>query len=61
MTALMSYKGFVYRIVTDELEITERYMTLHGGDEKINLIEWGEITLKDFREIVDSYLNTELK
>lgn len=58
---LMAYKGFVYRIEMEELIITERYMTFHGSDEKIDLSEWGEITLNEFREIVDSYLNAELQ
>ena len=58
---LMAYKGFVYRIETEELVITERYMTFHGSDEKIDLSAWGEITLSEFREIVDSYLNSELQ
>jgi len=56
---LMAYKGFVYRIEMEELVITKRYMTFHGSDEKIDLSEWGEITLSEFREIVDSYLNAE--
>jgi len=58
---LMAYKGFVYRIETEELLITKRYMTFHGSDEQIDLSEWGEITLNEFREIVDSYLNAELQ
>ena len=58
---LMAYKGFVYRIETEELVITKRYMTFHGSDEQIDLSEWGEITLNEFREIVDSYLNAELQ
>lgn len=58
---LMAYKGFVYRIETEELLITKRYMTFHGSDEKIDLTEWGEITLNEFREIVDSHLNAELQ
>jgi hypothetical protein len=57
----MAYKGFVYRIETEELLITKRYMTFHGSDEQIDLSEWGEITLNEFREIVDSYLNAELQ
>ena len=58
---LMAYKGFVYRIETEELLITKRYMTFHGSDEQIDLSEWGEITLSEFRRIVDSYLNAELQ
>lgn len=58
---LMAYKGFVYRIETEELLITKRYMTFHGSDEEIDLTEWGEITLSEFREIVDSHLNAELQ
>ena len=58
---LMAYKGFVYRIETEELVITERYMTFHGSNEKIDLSEWGEITLSEFRTIVDSHLNAELQ
>ena len=58
---LMAYKGFVYRVETEELLITKRYMTFHGSDEQIDLSEWGEITLNEFREIVDSYLNAELQ
>jgi hypothetical protein len=58
---LMAYKGFVYRVETEELLITKRYMTLHGSDEQIDLSEWGEITLNEFRQIVDSHLNAELQ
>ena len=59
--SLMAYKGFVYRIETEELMITERYMKLHGSDEKIDLSHYGEITLEEFRHIVDTYLTTEPK
>ena len=58
---LMAYKGFVYRVETEELLITKRYMTFHGSDEQIDLSEWGEITLNEFRQIVDSHLNAELQ
>ena len=40
---LMAYKGFVYRIETEELVITERYMTFHGSNEKIDLSEWEKL------------------
>ena len=56
---LFAYKGFVYKIETEELEITERYMTFRDSGEKIDLSAWGEITLDEFKEIVDTYLNTE--
>jgi len=58
---LMAYKGFVYRVETEELLITKRYMTFHGSDEQIDLSEWGEITLNEFRQIVDSHLDAELQ
>jgi hypothetical protein len=54
---LFAYKGFVYIIETEELEIVDRYMTFRDSGEKISLTEFGEITLNDFRQIVDSYLD----
>ena len=54
---LFAYKGFVYKIATDELVIVDRYMMFRDSGEKISLTEFGEITLNDFRQIVDSYLN----
>ena len=58
---IMAYKGFVYRIEYEELLITKRYMTFLGSNEEVDLTEWGEITLNEFREIVDSHLNAELQ
>jgi len=54
---LFAYKGFVYKIETEELLIVDRYMEFRDNGEKISLAEWGEIDLNDFRQIVDSYLN----
>jgi hypothetical protein len=56
---IYAYKGFVYKIEAEELEITERYMRFRDSGEKIDLSSWGEITLNEFKEIVDTYLNTE--
>ena len=56
---LFAYKGLVYKIETEELTITERYMQFRDSGEKIDLSSYGEITLNDFREIVDTYLSTE--
>jgi len=56
---LFAYKGFVYKIETEELVITERYMQYRDSGEKIDLSVWGEITLNEFKEIVDTYLNTD--
>ena len=56
---LFAYKGFVYKIETEELVITERYMQYRNSGEKIDLSIWGEITLNEFKEIVDTYLNTD--
>ena len=58
---LFAYKGFIYKIETEELMITERYMQFRDSGEKIDLSAWGEISLNEFREIVDSHLNTEPK
>ena len=57
---LFAYKGLVYKIETEELTITERYMQFRDSGEKVDLSSYGEITLDDFREIVDSYLNREV-
>jgi hypothetical protein len=54
---LYAYKGFVYKIEAEELVIVDRYMMFRDSGEKIGLNEFGEITLDDFRQIVDSYLN----
>lgn len=54
---LFAYKGFVYKIETEELLIVDRYMEFRDSGEKISLTEFGEITLNDFRQIVDSYLD----
>ena len=54
---LFAYKGFVYKIETEELVIVDRYMMFRDSGEKISLNEFGEITLNDFRAIVDSYLD----
>lgn len=56
---LFAYKGLVYKIETEELTIAERYMQFRDSGEKIDLSSYGEITLNDFREIVDTYLSTE--
>jgi hypothetical protein len=56
---LYAYKGLVYKIETEELVITERYMEFRDSGEKIDLSQYGEITLEDFRHIVDTYLSTE--
>ena len=57
---IYAYKGFVYKIETEELEITERYMRFRDSGEKVDLSAWGEITLSEFKEIVDTYLNKDL-
>lgn len=57
---LFAYKGFVYKIETEELVIVDRYMMFRDSGEKISLTELGEITLNDFRQIVDSYLDRNL-
>ena len=58
---LYAYKGLVYKIETEELVITERYMEFRDSGEKIDLSQYGEISLEDFRHIVDTYLSTEPK
>lgn len=58
---LYAYKGFVYKIELDGLIISERYMKFLNSGEKVDLSSWGEITLKQFKEIVDTHLNAELK
>lgn len=54
---LFVYKGFVYKIETEELVIIDRYMEFRDSGERISLNEWGEINLHDFRNIVDSYID----
>jgi hypothetical protein len=54
---LFAYKGFVYKIETEELVIIDRYMEFRDSGERISLNEWGEINLQDFRNIVDSYID----
>ena len=58
--SLYAYKGFVYKIETEELVIVDRYMQFRDSGEKISMNEFGEITLNEFKEIVDSYLNRDL-
>ena len=55
--SLYAYKGFVYKLVLDELVIVDRYMEFRENGHRISLNEWGEITLNNFKEIVDSYID----
>ncbi|MEK9696756.1 MAG: hypothetical protein VW270_13430 [Candidatus Poseidoniales archaeon] len=55
--SLYAYKGFVYKLELDELVIVDRYMEFRDNGHRISLNEWGEITLNNFKEIVDSYIN----
>jgi hypothetical protein len=55
--SLYAYKGFVYKLELDELVIVDRYMEFRENGQRISLNEWGEITLNNFKEIVDSYIN----
>jgi hypothetical protein len=58
--SLFAYKGFVYKIETEELVIVDRYMEFRDSGDKVSMNEFGEITLNEFRQIVDSYLNREI-
>jgi hypothetical protein len=58
--SLFAYKGFVYKIETEELVIVDRYMEFRDSGDKVSMNEFGEITLNEFRQIVDSYLNREV-
>jgi len=58
---IMAYKGFVYKIKFEESDIVDRYMQFLDSGEKINLKEFGEIDLNDFKNIVDTYLNSEVE
>jgi len=55
--SLYAYKGFVYKLELDELVIVDRYMEFRENGQRISLNEWGDITLNNFKEIVDSYIN----
>ena len=59
---IMAYKGLTYEIITNNVgEVAKRQMRFLDSGEAIDLTEFGEITLQDFRNIVDTYLNTEPK
>lgn len=64
--AIYAYKGFVYKVELDGLTIVDRYMEPSwacslGGEnvnkQRVGLSEWGEITLTEFKQIVDSYID----
>ena len=40
-------------------QIVKRQMRFRDSGEQIDLDMYGEISLEDFKEIVDTYLNTE--
>ena len=58
--SLYAYKGFIYKIELEEIEIVDRYMQFRDSGAKISMNEFGEITLNEFKQIVDSYLNKDL-
>ena len=59
---IMAYKGLTYEIITNSNgEIAKRQMRFRDSGEAIDLTEFGEINLQDFKNIVDTYLNTEPK
>ena len=58
-TPIMAYKGLTYEIVSNGNDILHRQMRFLDSGEAIDLNEYGEITLQDFKNIVDTYLNTE--
>jgi hypothetical protein len=58
--SLYAYKGFIYKIELEEIEIVDRYMQFRDSGEKISMNEFGQITLNEFKQIVDSYLNKDL-
>lgn len=60
-TPIMAYKGLTYEIISNGHEVLHRQMRFRDSGEAIDLTEYGEITLKDFKNIVDTYLNTEPK
>jgi len=57
---IYAYKGFVYRLDVDELIINKRYMENISSKEIVDLTGFGEISLADFRNIVNDHLNREL-
>lgn len=59
-TPIYAYRGLTYEVISDGTgNVTRRQMCFRDSGESINLDEYGEITLQDFRLIVDTYLNTE--
>jgi len=56
---LYAYKGYVYKIDGDELNINKRYMESLHDSSVIDLTAFGEINLDTFRVIVDDQLNRE--
>ena len=57
---IMAYKGLTYEIITNNAgEVAKRQMRFRNSGETIDLNMYGEITLDDFRHIVDTYLDTE--
>jgi len=57
---IMAYKSFRYEIITGSNgKIVKRQMRFLDTENVVDLTAWGEITLNEFKEIVDTYLNTE--
>lgn len=57
---IYAYKGLTYEVVSNNTgQIVKRQMRFRDSGEQIDLDMYGEISLEDFKEIVDTYLNTE--
>jgi hypothetical protein len=57
---IYAYKGLTYEIITNNVgQVAKRQMRYRDSGETVDLDMYGEITLQDFRHIVDTYLNTE--
>ena len=61
-TPIMAYKGLTYEIISGgDGNVAYRQMRFRDSGESVDLTEYGEITLEDFKNIVNTYLNTEPK
>lgn len=61
-TPIYAYKGCVYEVDHNpNTNTTTRHLRFRDSGEAIDLVEYGEITLQDFKNIVDTYLNMELE
>jgi len=56
----MAYKGLTYEVISSgDGRIVQRQMRFRDSGESVDLTNYGEISLEDFRNIVDTYLNKE--